>query len=214
VNYLLYNLYIYILYILIGIRALSDFASSSYFAFNIVLSDIELVDSWLSLLNSKVEIQAAILHSLSIIFESDNIIPSESIDNIDQILLSIRDKKINLFKNIGNTKRMSTIDYLIKMCKQPIQELRAGSYHLMSSIIQQNDKWGVNMFRTSSDFIIFIKDRNTEFSKHGKEWKFSVIKSLWDNIKYLDSEILPIIEKMIKEGAYFVPSSMGELQTI
>lgn len=111
-------------------------------------------------------------------------------------------------------KRIPTVDYLLKMCKQPIQELRAGSYHLMSSIIQQSDQWGINTFTSSNDFIFFIKDRNTEFSKQGKEWKFSVIKSLWDNKKYLDSEIIPNIQRMINEGPYFVPSSMGELQTI
>lgn len=204
---------------LIGIRALTDLALSSKKGYHIVLNHDPLIQSLLSLLNGKVEVQAVVLCSIARILdqqitepsseEKQNSIINEHRDETDENVIS--EKKRHLLKSIGEVKRMNTITYLMKIAKQPVKEIRLAAYDVLRAIAGQSKGMGIHLLYSTSGFREFIEDRETEFSKEGKEAKFSVIETIAINKGFLSADVSSIIEKMINEGAYYRPLIMETL---
>jgi len=204
---------------LIGIRALTDLALSSKKGYYVVLNHDQLIQSLLSLLNGKVEVQAVVLSSIARILDQNITEPSSEEKQNSSIIIEhqnedenndsiISDKKLHLLKSIGDVKRMNTIIYLIKSAKQPVQEIRLASFDVLRAIAGQSKGMGIHLLYSTSGFREFIEDRETEYSKEGKEAKFSVIQNIARSKGFLSADVSNIIEKMINEGPYYRPLIM------
>lgn len=207
---------------LIGIRALTDLALSSKKGYLMVLSHDSLIQSLLSLLNAKIEVQAVVLHSVARILDQNITEPSseeklniEMTNEYDNETYdhSISEKKLSLLRSIGAAKRMNTISYLIKIAKQPVPEIRLAAYDVLRSIAGQSRGMGIHLLYSSAGFREFIENRETEFSKEGKEAKFSVIETIALSKGFLSADVSDKIDAMIKEGPYFIPLILSDPMT-
>ena len=207
---------------LIGIRALTDLALSSKKGYNMVLSHDSLIQSLLSLLNAKNEVQAVVLHSIARILDQQITEPSseekQSIevpsDHDDEIYeQSISEKKLSLLRSIGTVKRMNTISYIIKTAKQPLPEIRLAAYDVLRAIAGQSKGMGIHLLYGTVGFREFIENRETEFSKEGKEAKFAVIETIALSKGFLSADVSNKIEAMIKEGPYYLPLILSDPMT-
>ena len=68
----------------------------------------------------------------------------------------------------------------------------------------------------NDDFFSYLQDRSTEYSKEGKDWKFSIILAVHlSPVKsLLADEVVAKIESMVGQGPYFMPAAMGDVQTL
>ena len=148
---------------LAGIGTLSDYASSSHIALEAVVSDKKLLFAWISLLQSKVEVQSAVLHSLAAVMNSTatTIDSSSGAINDDSLIGACRDMKKKILETIGEVKNQNPIEYLIKTARQPIVDLSAGAYDLLIALSKQSG-WGVQVVAASKGLRGFLEDRDTE----------------------------------------------------
>eukprot|EP01038_Epipyxis_sp_PR26KG_P009031 gene9031-12177_t len=214
---------------LAGLAALSDFAKISYYSLNLVMSNEELVLAWLSLLNSsKHELASSTLHSIATIIDepmsddSDNlIIPSSSTTINNQSSSSSLKQK--LFHKISSVKRgfPHTLAYLLKCVKQPLPLLRHSALDMLIALV--GHMWGLlilfpnsNNSNNNSDFLDYLTDRVTEHSKEGKDWKFALIVRLSksEHRAMLSDTVMNKVDLMVKQGAYFMPTRMEDMQTM
>lgn len=189
-----------------GIKSLSEFASSSFSNFRMVVSDQSVLDCWINMVNSKGEIVAQVLHSIAAVIESKYTTPASGVSTDNDLH---RQLKIKLLRSIEQLKMMSVVTYLIRIIRQPIVDLRNGAYNLMR--VLANESWGVDMLCTSPSFLEFICDRNTEFSKEGKEWKFLVIQGLHKRIEFLSPDYAKAITTLHQQGPFYMPTISGDI---
>jgi len=189
-----------------GIKSLSEFASSSSSNFHMVVSDKIVMDCWINMLNSKSDIAAQVLHSIAATIESKYTCQvNSSTADVD----TDRQLKIKLVRSIERVKMMNVATYLIRIIRQPIEDVRNGAYNLMR--VLSNESWGVEMLCASPSFLEFICDRNTEFSKDGKEWKFLVIQGLYKHIGFLSPDYAKATSTLYQQGPFYMPTISGDI---
>ena len=103
---------------------------------------------------------------------------------------------------------MNPVLYLMKSAKQPVQEIRLAAYDVLRAIAGQSKGMGIHLLYSTSGFREFIEDRETEFSKEGKEAKFAVIETIAISKGFLSADVSSVIDKMINEGPYYRPLIM------
>ena len=197
-----YSLIIFMIYshfILLGLHALSSFASSHQAALETIMNDNILLESWLSLLNSgKVEILTAALSSVARVIDMGSETPSGSRSKASQLssLLVMQGTseskasssaaessassssglvalKKRIIAEIGKVKGVPAVAYLMKTARQPVNERKQAVYALMTALCrQQPGGWGLMVLYGTQGFREFIEDRSTEHTKEGKEAKF------------------------------------------
>lgn len=189
-----------------GIKSLSEFASSSFNNFRMVISDQNVLDCWINMINSKSDIVAQVLHSIAAVIESKHTIP---VGGAAADTAFHRQLKIKLLRSIEQLKTVSVATYLIRVIRQPIEDARNGAYNLMRVI--SNESWGIDMLCNSPSFLEFICDRNTEFSKDGKEWKFLVIQGLFRHVEFLSPDYVKAITTLHQQGPFYMPTISGDI---
>jgi len=105
----------------------------------------------------------------------------------------------------GNPTPLST---LIANAKTALEELRIACFAVMQKIAIH--PWGKIEMSNSKEFIDYIVDRTTEFSHKGKEWKFSIIKTLCSTPEAEDliaPNILGRLRQYLHEGPIYVRTS-------
>lgn len=172
----------------LGLYALSSFASSCEEALVIVMDDDRLLESWFSLLSSgKIEILTAALHSVARVIDMESI-PSESSHGSSETKassttleasvsvpspasLAVLKKKV--VSEISKARGVSTVAFLMKIARQPVNERKLAVYATMTALCrQQPGGWGLMAMYSTPGFREFIEDRDTEHTKEGKEAKF------------------------------------------
>lgn len=192
---------------LAGIGALADFACSSLKAFSIVIADEQLVDAWISLLNAKVEIQSFVLHSIATVLNTTHQLlhqqqqQQQGNEDLAGIKSAMKSEKMSLLSAISKAKHVDYIVYLMKSAKQPMSDLRSGAYDVIRCIACES--WGAEILIRSSGFEEFIFNRDTEFSKEGKDLKFAIIEGLHRNDAFLPQKWRDSIHAFIQQGPYY-----------
>lgn len=98
--------------------------------------------------------------------------------------------------------------YLMKQLKEPFADKRYAVFHIMKGMCKH--KWGIKELSNYPHFIDFLVDRNTEATKEGKEWKFSVAETIVQTMnenkddKVLDPKYLVQLKAFLKQGPFFV----------
>ena len=99
---------------------------------------------------------------------------------------------------------------------------------IMHAMIKQ--AWGLTMLTgissesagsstssiTQSEFLQYLVDRTTEMDKEGKDAKFEIILAVKGSPHFgtLSADAQVAIDRMIAQGAYYMPSLLSEMQTI
>lgn len=91
---------------------------------------------------------------------------------------------------------------------------------LLRAIVEQPGGWGLDFLLgrspETSEFWQYLKDRNTEFSKEGKDFKFALIQSVHRSrfIGLLGENLQKQLEVLVKQGAYYMPPRMEDPETL
>lgn len=227
---------------LAGLNAVCSFAASDGRCLRAVLEDSETVDVWLANLTASTELQGACLHSLAQAIDPYTLSdtheqqlippapPSATTIAGSALVPATVPSAISVSKNdggeagelgrrllqaVGSSKRMVVSAYLLKLAGQPLDEVRHGAFDLMRAIAAQRGGWGLELLLKNPDFLPFFENRLTEYSKVGKEWKFSVIEAVWNSPQraLLSDEICNKIQKLIFQGPFYQPALQAELMT-
>jgi len=135
---------------------------------------------------------------------------------------TIIDMKKKLFYKIGEVKRNTTsVQYLVKLAKQPIPLGREAAMNVLRAIAAQQPTWGMEaLFGAGNyqmnEFWVYVKDRTTEYEKRGKEFKFALIEAIAQSPHrhHLSQDVNQTIDKMIQQGPFFMPPRVAEMETL
>jgi hypothetical protein len=141
--------------------------------------------------------------------------------------------KKKLFHQISVSKRyhLGTLHYLLKLAQQPVPELRYPAIDVLIALINQPKPWGfLILFPPNNDsnpqdtvaspyqneFFEYLINRETEHNKYDKDKKFSLIQNVQDHPlkNFLHHDVQVKIDKLIQQGAYFMPTRVEELLTL
>ncbi|KAI9018583.1 26S proteasome non-ATPase regulatory subunit 5 [Phycomyces nitens] len=105
-----------------------------------------------------------------------------------------------------NDGRPTTIDELIKMAKQPMEESRIAVFSVLQSISFHS--WGQKLMAQSADFIEFILNRAGETTQTGQTWKYGIVKNL---VGAPDSTLIlgqnhTLLQQYIRQGPFYQPT--------
>ncbi len=142
---------------------------------------------------------------------------------IDRII----ELKKSLLRAFGEAKRVSPSHLLLKLAKQPVSSLRNASMHLMRAIASQPTGWGLhvlfnytgnlnNPLLLNREYWIYLKDRTTEYEKEGKLYKYAIIECIGKSLgrELLHEDMIKLLDVMIKEGPYYMPPKLAEMETM
>jgi len=205
---------------LAGVDTVERFATSCPQAHALFLQNDVLIDSLLELLRQKVETQALVLHVLAKIFDFDMKFPADPAVTTAIEPLSTEaaylERKRYLLQVVANIKKMSAIEYCVKLIKSPIAESKYGAYDLLRALAADKSGWGFQLIINHSGLVDLLLDRSIEHTKEGKEWKFSVVSALYENSKshLLAEEFRDSLHRFLRMGPFYVPAAMSELATL
>lgn len=203
------------------------------------------MSAWLEYLNSsKTELQAAALIALAKIFDQDDAhylanersgqfganvrstvfqFPGSDALTVDSVIAW----KQQLLRNVGHVKRVSPSHLLMKLAKHPIPTVHHAALHFMRAIALQPTGWGLQaLFNTTGllhdvhllhcEFWQYLKDRFTESSREGKQYKFAVIEAIarCPARPMLHEDIARGLDIMVSQGPFYMPPKLEEMETM
>lgn len=136
----------------------------------------------------------------------------------------IRLKK-QLLLLIDEVKGVHYAVYLLKMATSPITAVRYAALDVMAAMASQSSGWGLLILSQaqlpdngggSVGFVSYLTNRETEYCKDGKEWKFSLIKAIHLNpARHMLSESFnKSVDLMVAQGPFYMPPRMAEMLTV
>jgi len=215
----------------VGLFAIAEFASSSEKAMEMMFSNDDLMSTWVSLLNSpKTELKASVLHSIARVIDSNIQSSPEAESKAEQTVLDaaisssnsipladseqVKLRKLSLLSMVGRVKKTSPLTFLLLCVKQPISEVRHAAYETLAALARRPTGWGLQILfeDPTSGFKEFLEDYGSEFSKEGKEWKFSVVAAIAENtmISHVREDVEQFIRKRVLQGPYYRPAQMED----
>lgn len=227
---------------LAGLAVISDLAQTSSFWFQRVLfpshdPSYRTLSAWMSLLHTgKSELVAAGLFALAhVLLHPDEKYATAAIGNVPTTdspsipnAEEVAGLKRRLVNAVGIARNTQSIKFLLKTARQPVSPLRVAAMDVMHAMIKQ--VWGLTMLTgigaestasstssiTQSEFLQYLVDRTTEMDKEGKDAKFEIILAVKDSPHFgtLSADAQVAIDRMIAQGAYYMPALLGEMQTI
>ncbi len=130
--------------------------------------------------------------------------------------------KKNLLQEIASAKRMHVATYLLKVARLPVPSVRCAGMALLAAIASQSNGWGLLLLTgphehySEGDFQAWLVSRESEYSREGKEWKFAVISAVANNPnrQLLGEAFNTAVDKLVKQGPYFMPAKVADMLTI
>lgn len=132
------------------------------------------------------------------------------------LLNRIDDCKKLILEELGHKRKQSVMVYLVKLVSQPILSLRVGSLAVMLSLSDCDRAWALLLLLGSREFKTYLSNLESEHTKTGREWKFSLIASLHQNrfLPNFGAEAVAEIAKLFSHGPFYSPAKMEEMQTM
>jgi hypothetical protein len=129
--------------------------------------------------------------------------------------------KKQIVAGITAAKNLHYVAYLLKVARLPVPSVRHAALDLLTAVAAQPTGWGLLAITQapvgdSGDFAAYITNRETEHSREGREWKYSLIKAIGENPArhHLGEAFTAKIDHMIKQGPHYMPATTTEMQTI
>mmetsp|Transcript_25152 Transcript_25152/g.41741 ORF Transcript_25152/g.41741 Transcript_25152/m.41741 type:complete len:194 (-) Transcript_25152:58-639(-) len=191
-----------------------------------VLQDIVLQQSWLSLAVAQPKLKAVILHSVATVIrhydQNDN-------DNADTIMMETGDAAntnnnaqqqlltMKLFSTLASCNNSSNpTELLLSMARSPLIEVRLGAYAILLAVAKGNGG-GAQVLLTTSGFYDFCitRDNKVETTKEGMEAKYNIVVAvLKSNARgLLADKIVKSLEQYVQQGPHYVKTLSWELAT-
>lgn len=112
--------------------------------------------------------------------------------------------------------------YLLKMATSPITPVRYAALDVMAAMASQPSGWGLLILSQTQSpsheggFVGYLANRETEFCKEGKEWKYSLIKAIHLNParQMLNETFNKSVDLLVSQGPFYMPPRMAELMTV
>lgn len=191
------------------IDAVSSFAASSSDAMEMVLSESQLYEGWLSLTNAQPKMKAVIMHSISQIIEPQRVgdnVPTSSISNPTIIAL------LNIF---GDVNSCSVPEMLLTFGRKPVMETKLAAYNLMRAMCKCGSM--LLLLLSHAGFAEFLVNRETDATKEGKEAKFVLIEAIVNgdvNARgLLADDIARKLDEIAKQGPHYVKAMSWQMMT-
>lgn len=170
-----------------------------------ILSSLDGLDTFLKLLGSVIrgtngELKIRALRCLSLLLKNDDA------PDPDGQMSSLLESWYNLVN--GDPDRHDVTSNLYQMIQQPFLDLRLGSYEVMKILVTH--VWGQTHLKRMNGFTQYLLNRNSEFSKDGKEIKYQLICELVSSpftMRIFGREEFLLFRKYMKEGPYFVETA-------
>lgn len=142
---------------LAGVDTVERIATSSLQAHVLFLQNDLLIDSLFELLKQKVETQALVLHVSAKIFDFNIEFPVDpaAASTIEPLSTEIAylERKRYLLQVVANVKKMSAIEYCVKLIKSPIAESKYGAYDLLRALAADKSGWGFQLIINHSGLV-------------------------------------------------------------
>ncbi|KAF0976902.1 hypothetical protein FDP41_004197 [Naegleria fowleri] len=150
------------------------------------------------------QIAQSFYHSLGSILESSRI-DDESAEKLVSILDSILKKRRET--SITQPSTSYIMNYAMYNLKAPFPDIRCAVYHLLKGLGSRFNivKEHINVYPA---FFDYITNRSTEPNKETKEWKFSVVETLYNTLhrhphgSVIDSKHMIDLKTYVIRGAY------------
>jgi len=215
-----------------AIDAVSSLAMVSSEALKLILEDNTLLTAWIHFYGMKVEMKAACLHSVARVLlplEDDRAklemhVPSttSNIGQGEEKESGNNDEtngmlKQRLFAQLGTINdAASSLDLLLGCIRQPVDELRFAGYDVLRAVAGQPQTWGIFLVFGDPGVVAILKNRETEISKLGKEWKFSVVEAGMKSPhrSLLATDTVDDFQKILQDGPFCSKAQVGEMQTM
>ena len=194
------------------VDAISSFASASPDALEVVLDDSEIRESWLSLNVAQPKLKSAILTSVALVINP----VSEKDANGDSVVTVVLSSVLamRLYSTLGlvNNGRDAT-GIVLSLAKSPLVEERLGAYALLEAVSKQAT--GAQVLLTHDGFFDFLVNRERETTKEGKEAKFAIVQAIMNSSArgLLAEDIVKTLDKILKQGPYYVKTETWEVAT-
>jgi hypothetical protein len=198
------------------VDAVSSFASASPDALEMTLDDPFLREKWLSLRSiAQPKLKSVILTSMAQVIDPPKLVDAHG-DHVT-IVGSVPSNALvmRLYQTLGSMNSRNSTELLLVLAKTPIVELRLGVYELMRAVAKRGAGGAHQMLSSTSQFYEFLVNRDTETVKECKEAKFRIIEAvLSSDVKsLLADDIVANLEKMVKQGPFYVKSISWEMAT-
>jgi len=193
------------------VDAVSSFASASPDALEVVLDDIEIRESWLSLNVAQPKLKSAILMSVSLVIDP---VPQKD-SNGDSVAAVVPSSALamRLYSTLGLVNGRDATEIVLSLAKSPLVEERLGAYALLEAVAKQGT--GAQVLLTHEGFFDFLVNREIESTKEGKESKFAVVQAIMNSSArgLLADDIVETLDKILKQGPYYVKTVPWEVMT-
>jgi hypothetical protein len=202
-----------------GLSALTDFALCSPAALTVVMSDAGLRDTWLSLINSKVDVQAAVMNSVAQIVENEYFISSpvsgSSVGESSSNGL-YDDLKKAIVAELASKRRLTVPGLITKFVFQPVDSLRVGALRLVKALGTLPTGWGLLLLFQDPSLKEFLVTAGTEVTRDCKEAKYEAIAIIAQNpqVSHFGGDLEAKLKKLVAHGPYYVPQKVEDPMTI
>ena len=134
--------------------------------------------------------------------------------------------KKQLLLMIDEVKGVHYPVYLLKTATSPITQVRYAAVDVMTAMAAQSSGWGLLVLSqiqspaldtgSGGSLLGYLTNRETEFCKEGKDWKFSLIQAIHQNParQMLNESFNKSVDLLVTQGAYYMPPRMAEMLTI
>lgn len=106
--------------------------------------------------------------------------------------------------------------YLIKLAKQPVEELKFGAFEIFLSLARLNEGWGIDVLFSHAGFSTYLLDQASESTYAAKEFKYTVAVAVLANSSshLLNQEFIAKLEAIKMQGPHYIPAKMLDPATM
>ena len=186
-----------------AINAVRSFSSTSLPLLRRVLFQKRLVRIWLSLIDSKVEIQAVLISSVAHVL-SHKFCMTDAASKASESEL-----KKQLYNEMNAIKPALT-SFIVSGSRRPFPEIKQACYSLQAALA--GTPWGLSALFGLQDFRVNIVDLSQEQTRDGKLWKFAVIEAAAGNesLSLFSEEVVVELTRAVERGPFYVsPQLLG-----
>ena len=102
------------------------------------------------------------------------------------------------------------------LLQRPIDGIRNGAYHLLIATVKALPHFAAMALFQNDTLRKYWFDRNTEFTKEGREWKFALISALAEGpaAEAVSAADKRNIDRYLKHGPHYVEPQFAEPATL
>jgi hypothetical protein len=188
------------------------------------MADAGFRDDWFSLINGKVEVQAAMLNSAAHIIANEYSLllhpllstgssSSSAISHTESSTTTHCDEhKKMLIAELANKRKLTVPTFISKFLFQPIVPLRVGALRLIRALAIPTSGWGLLMLFQDPALKEFVLTPGTEMDRDCRAAKFDAISAIHHNpqLQLFGTDLVAKFGRLVAHGPHYKPSQQDE----